>query len=52
MCHVFERFYGLPDALVHRFYALELTAFDRARILVGRPPRGFSFAHALSGATP
>jgi lycopene beta-cyclase len=49
MWHVFARFYRLPDVLIHRFYALSLTPLDRARILVGRPPRGFSLAHALSG---
>lgn len=40
--NVFERFYRLPAPLIRRFYALETTAADRARILVGRPPRGFS----------
>lgn len=44
---VLERFYRLPEALVRRFYALELTAMDRARILVGRPPRGMSVRAAL-----
>ena len=32
-----------------RFYALELTAWDRARILVGRPPRGISFSAMFGG---
>lgn len=45
--HVLERFYRLPEPLVRRFYALELTALDRARILVGRPPRGMSWRAAL-----
>jgi lycopene beta-cyclase len=45
--HVLERFYRLPEATIRRFYALELTAFDRARILVGRPPRGLSLRAAL-----
>ncbi|MDQ3364995.1 MAG: lycopene beta-cyclase CrtY [Myxococcota bacterium] len=40
--HVLSRFYRLPEAIIQRFYALELTALDRARILVGRPPRGLS----------
>lgn len=44
---VLERFYRLPEALVRRFYALELTALDKARILVGRPPRGMSVGAAL-----
>lgn len=39
---VLERFYRLPEDTIRRFYALELTAMDRARILFGRPPRGLS----------
>jgi len=39
---VLERFYRLSAETVARFYALELTAMDRARILLGRPPRGLS----------
>lgn len=35
---IFERFYGLGEGTVERFYAGQLTAWDRARILVGRPP--------------
>ncbi|MCE9574724.1 MAG: lycopene beta-cyclase CrtY [Deltaproteobacteria bacterium] len=46
--HVLERFYRLPEATIRRFYALELTAFDRARILIGRPPRGMSWRAALA----
>jgi lycopene beta-cyclase len=45
--HVLERFYRLPEPVIRRFYALELTAFDRARILIGRPPRGLSLRAAL-----
>jgi lycopene beta-cyclase len=46
--HVLERFYRrLPEASIRRFYALELTNLDRARILVGRPPRGLSLRAAL-----
>ena len=44
---VLERFYRLPEASVRRFYALELTTLDRARLLVGRPPRGLSVRAAL-----
>ena len=40
--HVFERFYRLPEARIRRFYALDMTPVDRLRLLVGRPPRGFS----------
>jgi lycopene beta-cyclase len=46
--HVLARFYRLPEATIRRFYALELTALDRARIVVGRPPRGLSWRAALS----
>lgn len=47
--HVLARFYRLPPALIERFYALELTSLDRARMLVGRPPRGMSLRAALGG---
>jgi lycopene beta-cyclase len=50
MWRVFERFYRLPEDLIERFYALSLSLPDRARILVGRPPRGFSIARALASA--
>jgi lycopene beta-cyclase len=49
--HVLERFYGLPVETIRRFYALTLTGADRARILVGRPPRGFSLRRALTSRT-
>lgn len=45
--HVLERFYRLPEPIVRRFYALELTTFDRARFFLGRPPRGMSWRAAL-----
>lgn len=45
---VLERFYRLPEPIVRRFYALQLTALDRARILFGPPPRGLSLRTALS----
>lgn len=47
--HLLARFYRLPPAVIERFYALELTALDRARILLGRPPRGLSLRAALGG---
>ena len=48
MWHVFARFYGLPQPLIERFYALELTRLDaRASLVLGRPPRGFSIARLL-----
>jgi lycopene beta-cyclase len=46
--NVIERFYRLRPELVRRFYALTLTTSDRARIVCGRPPRGFSLARALA----
>ncbi len=50
--HVLERFYTLPEPVIRRFYALQLTAGDRARILIGRPPRGMSYRAALFGRSP
>ncbi len=47
--NVLERFYRLPEATIRRFYALTLTAGDRARIVFGRPPRGLSLRAALRG---
>jgi lycopene beta-cyclase len=35
---VLERFYGLPEALIARFYAARLTRLDKMRILSGKPP--------------
>lgn len=35
---IFERFYGLSQGCIERFYAGALTTVDKARILVGRPP--------------
>jgi lycopene beta-cyclase len=35
---VMQRFYGLPESLIHRFYAGKLTGWDRFRILFGKPP--------------
>lgn len=35
---IFARFYGLDATLIQRFYAGRSTAFDRIRILCGRPP--------------
>lgn len=40
--NVLERFHRLPAATIRRFYALESTTGDRARILCGRPPRGMT----------
>lgn len=35
---IFERFYKLSPALISRFYAGRSTLFDKARILMGKPP--------------
>jgi lycopene beta-cyclase len=35
---VMQRFYRLPEPLIHRFYAGRLTGWDRFRILFGKPP--------------
>jgi lycopene beta-cyclase len=50
--HVFARFYRLPTATIERFYALESTALDRGRILIGRPPRGLSVRARLASSSP
>ncbi|HEX4386717.1 MAG TPA: lycopene beta-cyclase CrtY [Myxococcales bacterium] len=48
---VLSRFYQLPEPVLRRFYALESTHLDRARILCGRPPRGVSLLRALGALT-
>ena len=35
---VLERFYGLNEGLVERFYRNRLTKKDKLRILIGKPP--------------
>jgi lycopene beta-cyclase len=35
---VFQRFYGLPTALIERFYAGRLELKDKLRLLTGKPP--------------
>jgi len=35
---VLEHFYRLPAPVIERFYAARSTAFDKLRILTGRPP--------------
>lgn len=47
MWNVFDRFYRLPESLIRRFYAMELTGMDRARILLGKPPQGIRLKDAL-----
>jgi lycopene beta-cyclase len=43
-----DRFYRLPEEVIARFYASRSTALDRVRLLVGRPPAGFSWRKMLS----
>jgi lycopene beta-cyclase len=38
---VLQRFYGLREPLMARFYAGRLTPFDKARIVSGVPPVPF-----------
>jgi lycopene beta-cyclase len=38
---VMQRFYTLSENLIRRFYACDLTLFDKARILTGKPPVSF-----------
>ncbi|MHA6719744.1 lycopene beta-cyclase CrtY [Sphingomonas sp. RS6] len=45
---VIERFYRLPPGLVHRFYAGQSTALDKARILIGKPPIPIGRAVAIT----
>lgn len=40
--NVLSRFYRMPEDTVRRFYALDLTLRDAARLLSGAPPRGMS----------
>lgn len=35
---ILERFYGLSESLIERFYSGRLTWRDRIRVLVGKPP--------------
>lgn len=50
---VLQRFYGLPEPLIARFYAQRLTLADKARILSGRPPVPIGKAlRAMMGAVP
>jgi lycopene beta-cyclase len=41
---VLERFYRLSPGLIQRFYAARLTLWDKARILIGKPPVPISAA--------
>lgn len=43
---VLEHFYRLPPAVISRFYAAQLSGFDKVRIFSGKPP--VSIGRALS----
>ena len=47
-----SRFYHLPESTILRFYTLTTTPLDRARVVVGRPPLGFSLRRLLSSDSP
>ncbi|WP_369062282.1 lycopene beta-cyclase CrtY [Caulobacter sp. 73W] len=47
---VLERFYGLPEPVIERFYAARSTLRDKARVLCGRPP--VPVLRALKAAPP
>lgn len=49
---VLQRFYGLPEPLITRFYATRLTLADRARILSGKPPVPMAEAMAVMRERP
>jgi lycopene beta-cyclase len=49
---VLERFYRLPQALIERFYAGRLTAADKLRVLVGKPPVPIAAAMACLSEAP
>jgi lycopene beta-cyclase len=50
---IFERFYRLDPHLIGRFYAGHSTPFDKARLLIGKPPVPIGRAiEAIAGAAP
>ncbi|MEJ7932447.1 lycopene beta-cyclase CrtY [Ramlibacter sp. AN1015] len=50
---VLQRFYGLPEPLIARFYAGRSTRGDKLRLLVGKPPVPLRAAlHAALGREP
>lgn len=47
---ILERFYTLDPSLIARFYAGKTTLYDKARILIGKPPVPIRGAIAALGA--
>ncbi|MFP5520781.1 MAG: lycopene cyclase family protein, partial [Bdellovibrionia bacterium] len=35
---ILQRFYKLPESLIHNFYRGQLTLWEKSRILIGKPP--------------
>jgi lycopene beta-cyclase len=51
---IFQRFYGLPEPLIERFYAGRSTPADMLRVLAGKPPVpvGAAIASLTGGGRP
>jgi lycopene beta-cyclase len=49
---VMQRFYTLSEKLIRRFYACDLTFYDKARILTGKPPVAFFKAFTVIKEKP
>jgi lycopene beta-cyclase len=49
---VMQRFYTLSESLIRRFYACDLTFYDKARILIGKPPVAFFKAFTVIKERP
>jgi lycopene beta-cyclase len=51
---ILERFYGLPEPLIERFYAGRSTPADMLRVLAGKPPVpiGAAIASLTGGGRP
>ena len=51
---IFERFYTLPEGVIERFYSARSSTFDKARILIGKPPVpvGRAITALASSGTP
>lgn len=52
MWRLAERFFRLPDTAIHRFFAMQMTPADRARLFAGRPPKGMKLGAALTAVRP
>jgi lycopene beta-cyclase len=52
MWRMAERFFRLPDGVVHRFFGMQMAPADRARLFAGRPPKGLRLGAALAAVRP